>query len=73
VLASEEEVPRTYQRGDYLAISPILPELRPTEIEGEPFDRRGDSSGGDLVDAPAVADLLRRNRMIPDAQSQPAR
>ena len=34
VLVSEEEAPRTYERGDYLAIQPILPELRPGEAEG---------------------------------------
>jgi len=73
VLVSEEEAPRTYQRGDYLAISPILPELRPAEIEDQPFDRREYSSADDPVDAPAVANLLRRHRMIPDVQVQPAR
>jgi FlaA1/EpsC-like NDP-sugar epimerase len=73
VLVSEEEAPRTYLRDGYLAISPILPELRPAEIEGEPFDRREYSSSDDLVDASAVAELLRRHRMIPDPQAQPAR
>jgi FlaA1/EpsC-like NDP-sugar epimerase len=73
VLVSEEEAPRTYQRGDYLAISPILPELRPADIEDQPFDRREYSSADDPVDATTVADLLRRHRMIPDVQVQPAR
>jgi UDP-glucose 4-epimerase len=73
VLVSEEEAPRTYERGEYLAISPILPELRPAEIEDEPFDRREYSSADDPVDAPTVADLLRRHRMIQDVQVQPAR
>jgi FlaA1/EpsC-like NDP-sugar epimerase len=73
VLVSEEEAPRTYLRDGYLAISPILPELRPAEIEGEPFDRTEYSSSDDLVDAPAVAELLRRHRMIPDPQVQPTR
>ena len=73
VLVSEEEAPRTYERDGYLAISPILPELRPAEIEGEPFDRTEYSSSEDLVDAAAVTDLLRRNRMIPDEPLEPAR
>jgi UDP-glucose 4-epimerase len=73
VLVSEEEAPRTYDRGDYLAILPILPELRPPEIEGRPFEGREYSSADDLVDAEAVRALLERHGMLPGAQPQPAR
>ncbi len=73
VLVSEEEAPRTYRRGEYLAILPILPELRPAEPEGEPFERREYSSADEVADPATVAELLRRHRMIPDTQAQPAR
>jgi UDP-glucose 4-epimerase len=73
VLVSEEEAPRTYDRGEYLAILPILPELRPEKIEGRPFEAREYSSGDDLVDAEALRALLERHGMLPGAQPQPAR
>jgi FlaA1/EpsC-like NDP-sugar epimerase len=65
VLVSEEEAPRTYGRGEYLAILPILPELRPSEIEGPPFEGREFSSAENLADAASVGELLRRHGMIP--------
>jgi UDP-glucose 4-epimerase len=73
VLVSEEEAPRTYDRGDYLAIQPILPELRPEEVDGEPYHGREYSSADDLADAGAVRELLERHGMLPGAQPQPAR
>jgi UDP-glucose 4-epimerase len=73
VLVSEEEAPRTSLRGDHLAISPILPELRPAEDEGKDYDRPEYSSADDPLEPPAVADLLRRHRMIPDAAAEAAR
>jgi FlaA1/EpsC-like NDP-sugar epimerase len=72
VLVSEEEAPRTYERGDYLAIQPILPELRPGDPEGVPFQGREFSSADNVVDAASVAELLRRHGMIP-GDPQPAR
>jgi FlaA1/EpsC-like NDP-sugar epimerase len=72
VLVSEEEAPRTYGRGDHLAILPILPELRPSEIEGSPFEGREYSSAENLADAASVHDLLRRHGMIP-GDPQPGR
>ena len=71
VLVSEEEAPRTYERGDYLAIQPILPELRPGQAEGAPFQGREYSSADNVVDASSVAELLRRHGMIP-GDPQPA-
>jgi FlaA1/EpsC-like NDP-sugar epimerase len=72
VLVSEEEAPRTYERGGYLAIQPILPELRPGDPEGAPFRGREYSSADNVVDASSVAELLRRHGMIP-GDPQPAR
>jgi FlaA1/EpsC-like NDP-sugar epimerase len=72
VLVSEEEAPRTYDRGEYLAILPILPELRPAQIEGRPFEGREYSSADDLADAEAVRALLERHGMLPGAHPQPA-
>jgi UDP-glucose 4-epimerase len=72
VLVSEEEAPRTYERGDYLAIQPILPELRPGQVEGAPFRGREYSSADNVADASSVAELLRRHGMIP-GDPQPAR
>jgi UDP-glucose 4-epimerase len=72
VLVSEEEAPRTYERGSYLAVGPILPELRPGDPEGTPFQGREYSSADDVVDASSVAELLRRHQMLP-GDPQPAR
>ena len=72
VLVSEEEAPRTYERGDYLAIQPILPELRSADAEGAPFPDREYSSAENLVDARSVGELLRSHGMIP-GDPQPAR
>jgi FlaA1/EpsC-like NDP-sugar epimerase len=72
VLVSEEEAPRTYERGEYLAIQPILPELRPGRPEGAPFQGREYSSADNLADVASVDELLRRHGMIP-GDPQPAR
>jgi FlaA1/EpsC-like NDP-sugar epimerase len=73
VLVSEEEAPRTYDRGEYLAIQPILPELRPAEVEGEPYQGLEYSSADDLVGPDGVRELLERHGLLPGAQPQPAR
>jgi FlaA1/EpsC-like NDP-sugar epimerase len=73
VLVSEEEAPRTYDRGEYLAIQPILPELRPAEVAGEPYQGLEYSSADDLVGPDGVRELLERHGMLPGAQPQPAR
>ena len=66
VLVSEEEAARTYDRGDYLAIEPILPELRPTDPPGKPFEGREYSSGDELIDLAAATELMKRHRLMPD-------
>jgi UDP-glucose 4-epimerase len=73
VLVSEEEAPRTYDRGEYLAIQPILPELRPAEVEGEPYQGLEYSSADDVVGPDGVRELLERHGMLPGAPPQPAR
>jgi FlaA1/EpsC-like NDP-sugar epimerase len=73
VLVSEEEAPRTYDRGEYLAIQPILPELRPAEVEGEPYQGLEYSSADEVVGPDGVGELLERHGMLPGAQPQPAR
>jgi FlaA1/EpsC-like NDP-sugar epimerase len=73
VLVSEEEAPRTYDRGEYLAIQPILPELRPAEVAGEPYQGLEYSSADDLVGPDGVRELLERHGLLPGAQPQPAR
>jgi UDP-glucose 4-epimerase len=73
VLVSEEEAPRTVARGDYLAIRPILPELRSDRIDGEPFQGREYSSADGVVDVDAVHALLESHGMLPDVRPQPAR
>jgi FlaA1/EpsC-like NDP-sugar epimerase len=73
VLVSEEEAPRTYDRGEYLAIRPILPELRPAEVKGELYQGLEYSSADEVVGPDGVRELLERHGMLPGAQSQPAR
>lgn len=63
ILVSEEESTRTIVRGDYLAIGPILPDLR-TEDDGlEPFAGPEYSSAQELLDRVGVEELLRRNAL----------
>lgn len=61
VLVSEEEAPRTVIRGDFLAIAPILPELRNETAGTEAFEAGEYSSAEGLLEADQVADLLARN------------
>jgi UDP-glucose 4-epimerase len=72
VLVSEEEAQRTHELEAYLAIGPILPELRRADPAGAPFEGREYSSSEDLADAASVGALLRRHGMLPGEQ-QPAR
>jgi FlaA1/EpsC-like NDP-sugar epimerase len=63
ILVSEEEAPRTVVRGDYLAIRPILPELRHDADEAPAFGGSEYSSRDDLLDPDGVAELLTRNAL----------
>ncbi|MFN8163267.1 MAG: polysaccharide biosynthesis protein [Solirubrobacterales bacterium] len=66
VLVSEEEAPRTMVRGEYLVIEPILPELRPADASGEPFEGREYSSADDVIDPPAVVAMMKEHGLMPD-------
>jgi UDP-glucose 4-epimerase len=46
ILVSDEEAWRTYRRGDYYAIKPMLPELVSREQDGEPLTKPGTCSSG---------------------------
>jgi FlaA1/EpsC-like NDP-sugar epimerase len=56
VLVSEEEAPRTYERGAHLAIAPILPELRSGE-DDPPFAGHEYSSAVEVVSPEAIPEL----------------
>ena len=66
VLVSEEEAPRTIERGDYFAIQPMLPELA-TDGAAE-FTLHGEFSSGQEVQPPDVTlELLTKQRLlVPD-------
>ena len=63
ILVSEEEATRTVVRGDYLAIGPILPELRTDGDDLVPFEGPEYSSGDELLDRAGVEQLLRQNAL----------
>ena len=46
----------------------MLPELRPAEVEGEPYQGREYSSADDVVGPDGVRELLERHGMLPGAQ-----
>lgn len=63
-LVSEEEAFRTFARGNYYAIQPMLPELVPTGTNsGEPLAREF-SSGDYVMTKDEVAELLRANKLL---------
>lgn len=64
VLVSEEEASRTFARDGYLAIEPILPELRHEAATGEPYGGREYSSADAPLDVAATGELLRRHGVI---------
>lgn len=66
ILVSEEEAPRTVVRGGYLAIGPVLPELRGERPGDEPLGAAEYRSSDDVLDPAGVADLLARHRLTVD-------
>lgn len=64
-LVSEEEAPRTDDRGTYLAIRPLLPELAEPPL-GTPWTRGEYSSATCPLDRAGVDELLAANRMRVD-------
>jgi FlaA1/EpsC-like NDP-sugar epimerase len=63
ILISEEEVPRTVQRGEHYVIESILPELRRPSSARPALD--GEYSSADcLLTYDGVVDLLRRRKLL---------
>jgi UDP-glucose 4-epimerase len=67
ILVSEEEAHRTVDRGDYYAIQPILPELRPQAVEQRPLDGEY-SSAGSVMTRPELRALLEEYGLLHDCQ-----
>jgi FlaA1/EpsC-like NDP-sugar epimerase len=65
ILVSEEERFRTVDRGDYYAILPILPELRPEAVLEHPLEDEY-SSAHHVMDRVLLESLLRRFRLMVD-------
>ncbi|MGH7831471.1 MAG: polysaccharide biosynthesis protein, partial [Candidatus Binatia bacterium] len=63
ILVSEEEGHRTYERGAYYVIEPILPELRPSESGREALGREY-SSSDNLMSREKVAEVLGQNSLL---------
>jgi UDP-glucose 4-epimerase len=63
ILISEEEAPRTVERGDHLAILPILPQLRVPDA-GAPFGFGEYNSMDQCLDREGVSALLRDNHLF---------
>ena len=65
ILLSDEESHLTVTQGDYHVILPILPELRPAELNVPTLEREY-SSGTDVMSREQVAEFLARHRLLPD-------
>ena len=63
ILVSEEEAPRTVERGRYRVILPLLPQLR-RDVAEPGFAGREDSSTDALLSRAEVEALLRRQRLM---------
>jgi UDP-glucose 4-epimerase len=63
ILVSEEESHRTFTRGDYYVIGPILPELQAPNFKG-PFLEREYSSGEDVMSFEQTRDLMQRRELM---------
>jgi UDP-glucose 4-epimerase len=67
IMVSEEEIHHCVGRGDYLAIRPMLPELRRAPGEDEPNALAKEFSSEDtVVDQAATVALLKRHRLMID-------
>jgi len=72
ILVSEEEGPRTLERGNYYVILAILPELRHAKPRQEYLNREY-SSAEDLMTSVQVRELLETHRLlVPDEPLQEA-
>jgi len=67
IMVSEEEIHHCVRRGDYLAIRPMLPELRGAQGGDEPNALAKEFSSADtVVDLAATVALLKRHRLMID-------
>ncbi len=65
IMVSDEEAWRTFSRGDYYAIKPMLPELVKKD-EGAPALSKEYSSGDSLLSFEETRQLLERNKLLLD-------
>ena len=63
IMVSEEEMHHCVRRGDYLAIRPMLPELRRESSEANALQKEF-SSEDTVVDLPGTVALLKRHRLL---------
>jgi UDP-glucose 4-epimerase len=63
ILVSEEESNRTFGRGKYYVIEPILPEIQPRQREGELLGKEY-SSADSLVESDGLRDLLAEHGLL---------
>ncbi len=66
IMVSEEEARHCVRRGDYLAILPMLPELRDEARAAAPALDREYSSADAILGAAETAALLRKHRLMPE-------
>ena len=63
ILVSEEEAYRTFERGDYYVIHPMLPEVISAKEDGQPIGKEY-SSVDNVMSCGEVAELLRRHNLM---------
>lgn len=66
-MVSEEEAWRTYPRGEYYTIRPMLPELCGTPAEGDALMKEY-SSGDNLLSLEQTRQLLERHDLLYSAE-----
>ena len=67
IMVSEEEAWRTFDRGDYYAIKPMLPELSKDETAGKALTKEY-SSGDSLMDLEQTKSLLQKYNLLVDQE-----
>ncbi len=72
ILVSEEECFRTVDRGDYYAIQPVFPELRPT-IHPENYLEKEFSSAENLLNVSEIRRLLQENNLLVEYEASEKR
>lgn len=66
IMVSEEEIHHCARRGDYLAIRPMLPELRQDDATEENVLQKEFSSEDTVIDLPETIALLKGHRLLLD-------